>query len=102
MCIYIHKHTYIRYYRKIQVNVLATLYMYMGASQVVLVVKYPPANAGEVRDTGLIPGSGRYPGRGHGNPLQYSCLENPMDKGARQAAGPSPWGHMELDTTEAI
>ena len=52
------------------------------ASQVVLVVKNPPANAG---DTGSIPGSGRSPGRGHGNPLLYSCLENPMDKGAWQA-----------------
>ena len=42
-------------------------------------VKNPPANAGGARDTGLIPGSGRSPGGGHGNPLQYSCLENPMD-----------------------
>ena len=41
-----------------------------------------PANAGDVRDTGLIPGSGGTPGGGHGNPLQYSCLENPMDIGA--------------------
>ena len=49
------------------------------ASQVALVVKNPPANAG---DMGLIPGLGRSPGGGHGNPLQYSCLENPMDKGA--------------------
>ena len=54
-------------------------------SQVALVVKNPPANAGDVRDTGLIPGSGRSPGGGHGNPLQYSCLENPMDRGAYQA-----------------
>ena len=45
-------------------------------------VKNLPANAEDVRDTGLIPGSGRFPGRGHGNPLQYSCLENPMDRGA--------------------
>ena len=52
------------------------------ASQVVPVVKNPPANVGDVRDGGLIPGSGRFPGRGHGNPLQYSCLENPMEKGA--------------------
>ena len=52
------------------------------ASQVVLVVKNPPANAGDVRDVGLIPGWGRSPGEGHGNPLQYSCLENPMDRGA--------------------
>ena len=52
------------------------------ASQVVLVVKNLPGNAGDIRDTGLIPGSGRSPGRGHGNPLQYSYLENPMDREA--------------------
>ena len=51
------------------------------ASQVALVVKNPPANAGDVRDSGLIPGSGRSPGGGHGNPLQYSCLENTVDRG---------------------
>ena len=45
-------------------------------------IKNPPTNAG---DTGLIPGSGRSPGEGNGNPLQYSCLGNPMDKGAWQA-----------------
>ena len=45
-------------------------------------VKNLPANAGDVRDAGLIPGSGRSPGGGHGNPLQYSCLENPMDREA--------------------
>ena len=54
----------------------------LWASQVVLMVKIPPANAGDIRDVGLIPGSGRSPGGGHGNPLQYSCLENPMDRGA--------------------
>ena len=48
----------------------------------VLVVKNPPANAGDIRDTGLIPGLGRSPGEGHGNPLQYSCLENSRDRGA--------------------
>ena len=50
-------------------------------------VKNPPANAGDVRDAGSIPGSGRSPCpiRGHGNPLQCSCLENPMDRGAWQA-----------------
>ena len=53
-----------------------------SASQVVLVVKNPPANAGAVRDMSLIPGTGRSPGGGHGNPLQYSCLENPKDRGA--------------------
>ena len=47
-----------------------------------LVVKNPPANAGDVRDAGLIPGSRRSPGEGHGNLLQYSCLENPMDREA--------------------
>ena len=56
------------------------------ASQVALVVKNPLADAGDVRDVGLIPEWGRSPGGGHGNPLQYSCLENPMDKGAWWAA----------------
>ena len=51
-------------------------------AQVVLVQKNMPANAGDVRDVGLIPGSGRFPGEGNGTPLQYSCLENPMDRGA--------------------
>ena len=51
-------------------------------SQVVLMVKNPPANAGDVRDPGSIPGLRRSPGGGHGNPLQYSCLQNPMDRGA--------------------
>ena len=50
--------------------------------QVVLMVKNSPASAEDVRDTGLIPGSGRSPGGGHGNPLQYSCLENPTDREA--------------------
>ena len=44
-------------------------------------VKNPPANAGDKRDSGLIPGSGRSPGEGNGNPPQYSCLGNPMDRG---------------------
>ena len=52
------------------------------ASQVALVINNPPANAGDARDVGLIPGSGRSPGGGHGNSHQYSCLENPMDRGA--------------------
>ena len=55
------------------------------ASQVELVVKNPPVNAGNVRDAGSIPGSGRSPGEGNDNPLQYSCLENPMDRGAWRA-----------------
>ena len=51
-------------------------------------VKNPPANAGDV---GSIPRSGRLPGEGNGNPLQYSCLENPMDRGGLE--GYDPWGH---------
>ena len=51
-------------------------------SQVLLVVKNPPANAGDVRDVSLIPRSGRSLRGGHGNPLQFSCLENPIDRGA--------------------
>ena len=69
-------------------------------TQVVLVAKNSPANAGEMRhigDAGSNPGSERSPGEDHGNPLQYSCLENPMDRGA--------WGAIlhrisESDTTE--
>ena len=59
--------------------------------------KKSPAN---VRDMGSIPGLGRSPGGGHGNPLQYSCLENPH--GQRSLAGYSPWGHKELDMTERL
>ena len=54
--------------------------------QVALVVKNLPANAGDIRDAGSTSGLGRSSGRGHGNPLQYSCLENPMDRGAWRAA----------------
>ena len=52
------------------------------AFPVALVVKNPPANAGDTRDMGSIPGSGKSPGGGNDNPLQYSCLGNPMDRGA--------------------
>ena len=55
------------------------------ASQVPLVVKNQLANAGDVRDAGWMPGLGRSPEEGHGNPLQYPCLENPIDRGAWQA-----------------
>ena len=55
-----------------------------GPSQVVPVVKNLPAEARDVRGSGLIPGSGRSPGGGNGNPLPYSCLGNPVDGGARQ------------------
>ena len=59
--------------------------MNLGASQVVIVVKNLLASSGDIRDTGLIPGSRRSPGGGNGNPLWYACLENPMDRGAWQA-----------------
>ena len=57
---------------------------FCGVSQVALVVKNLPANAGDIREVGLIPGLGRFPGEGHGNPLQYFCLET-MDRRAWQA-----------------
>ena len=56
--------------------------VYLWASQVTSVVKNPPANAGDIREGGSFPELGRSPRRRHGNPLQYSCLENPMDRGA--------------------
>ena len=54
------------------------------ASKMALVVKNPPANGGDIRDVGLIPGWGKSPGGGNSHPLQDSCLENPMDRGAWQ------------------
>ena len=62
-----------------------------------LIVKNLPANAEDIRDVGLIHGSGIYPGGGHGNPLQYSCLENPMDRGAWWA---TVYRITKLDMTE--
>ena len=66
----------------------------------VLVVKNLPASAGDIRDAGWIPESGRSPGGGHGNPLQYSCLGNPHGQ-RRSLVGYTLWGRKELDTTEA-
>ena len=75
----------------------------LRAFQVALVVKNPPAHVGDGRDLGLTPGSRRSPGGGHGNPVQYSCLENPMDRGAWKATihsvakswtWLSEWAHM--------
>ena len=62
-----------------------------------LVVKNPSANAGDIRDAGLIPGSGRPPGGGHGNPPQYSFLETPLDRGTWWA---TVYSVAELDMTE--
>ena len=62
-----------------------TALMDLWASHVVPVVKNPPANAGDIKYAGLIPGLRRSPGGRHGNPLQYSCLESPMDRGAWRA-----------------
>ena len=61
-------------------------------------VKNPPANAGDMRDAGSIPGLGKFPGGGHGSPLQYSCLENLVDRGAWRA---TVHGIAESDETEA-
>ena len=75
-----------------------------GASQVVLVIKNPPTNAEHVRDAGSIPGSGRSPGGGHGNLLQYSCLENPMDREACRATVHSfaqSWARLKQLSTHA-
>ena len=69
-------------------------------SQVVLVVEDLPANVGNSGGMGSIPGLGRSPAGGHGNPLQYSCLENPC--GQRSLAGFSPWGRKESDTAERL
>ena len=68
-------------------------------AQMALVVKSLPADAGDVGDLGSIPGAGRSPGGGNGNPLQYPCLENPMDRGAWQA---TVHGVTESDMTEQL
>ena len=91
------------YFTKVVFLLKFFFYSFWWASQVALVVKNPPANAGYVRDMGLIPESGRSPGKGNGNPLWYSCLENPMDRGVWHAismgsqkvpCGFDPWvGH---------
>ena len=77
-------------------QIVATI-LFFWVSQVVLAVKNPPANAGDGRDADLIPGLGRSPGRGHGNPHQFSCLEKPKDSGAWWA---TVHGVTESDTTE--
>jgi len=71
--------------RGVPLRIFDHQWLHWGASQVALVVKNLPANEGEVKDPGFIPGLGRSPGGGQGNPLRYSCLENPMDRGAWRA-----------------
>ena len=82
------------------IHIFAYIYIYdiFGVSQVALVVKKPPANAENIRDMSSVPESKRSLGGGHGNALQYSCLENPMDRGAWRA---TVHGVTESDTTEA-
>ena len=63
-------------------------------------IKNAPANAGDLRDAGCNPESGRSPGGGHGNPLRYCCLEK--SHGQRSLVGYSPWGHKESDMTELL
>ena len=70
----------------------------MGAFQGALVVKKLPTNSGDITDTGSTPGSGRSPGGGNGNPLQYSCQDNPIDRGAWWATVRG--GDKESDRTE--
>ena len=72
---------------------------FLGASQVALVVKNLPVSAGDIGDLGLIPGLGRSPAGGNGNPLQYSCLENRMDRGAWRGAAHSV---TESDKTDEL
>ena len=79
-------------------------YIPLWAAQVALVVKNLPVSAGDTRDEGSIPGSGRSPGGGHGNPLQYSFLENPKDGGAWQATVCSvtkSWTRLKRLSTQA-
>ena len=61
------------------------LVFFLKILRVAQLVKNLPSNVGDVGDVGLLPGLGRFPGGGHGNPLQYSCLDNPMDRGAWRA-----------------
>ena len=72
--------------------------MVQSASKVALVVKNASASAGDVRDVGLLPQSGKSPGEENGNALQYSCLENSMDRGS--LVGYSPWGSKETQLND--
>ena len=82
--------------------------MLLQASQMALVVKNPSVNAGDIRDSGLFPGSGRSPGEGRSSSLQYSCLENPMDRGAwwavvhRVAKSPTQLKRLSIHTITTL
>ena len=80
---------------KCNTSQMTELRVNIGASQVALAVNKPPANAGDSRDADSIPGSGRSPEVGNGKPLQYSCLENFMSRGAWQA--PLGWQRVRHD-----
>ena len=85
-------------------NTLKTTSLYTLFEYTFVTLGSPHSSVGKesacsAEDPGLIPGSGRSPGGGNGNPLQYSCLENPTD---RSLAGYSPWGHKESDMTEQL
>ena len=90
------------------IPLLALLFSFWEASwspQLALKVKNPPANAGDKRDSGSVPGSGRFPREGSGNPLQYSCLDNPMDRGAWRATVhrvAKSRTHLKLRSTHAL
>ena len=81
---YTHKHTHTAYLGHSDYSNIGWIYArpYTQSSQVALVVNAPPAHAGGIKDIGLTPGSGRFLRGGNGNPLQYTCLEDPMDRGA--------------------
>ena len=98
-CLFMHIEAYMPTHVILQVNVVKCLCLqgFPGDTSG-LKNKKPPASAGGIRNLGLIPGSGRSPGRRHGNPLQYSCLETPLDRGAWCATVHRVTG---LDTTEA-
>ena len=81
-------------------SIFRSTIVHVGRIRTEVVVKNPSANAGDIRDMGSIPGSGRSPGGGHGNPLQYFCLENPH--GQRSLEGYSPQGCTESDMTSNL
>ena len=80
-----------------EVKLFGQPYWFLRTSQVALEIRNLPASTGDISDVGSIPGLARSPGGGHGNPLQYACLANPMDKEAWQATVHR--GHKNMDMT---